>query len=181
MCSYRRLLIAVSSVVAFTFVPQTVGAVKERYKEREKLATAGPQLMWTNPADIRSRDLYYGSGGATDVPGTHFSFLKEDLDGTNPKFDVKDEYGVKWKVKLGIEAKPETAATRIVWAVGYHTNEDYFVSQIRVNGMPAHLHRGRDLVGADGTVRDARLKRESPGEKKIGTWSWRDNPFSGTR
>ena len=35
----------------------------------------------------------------------------------NPKFNVVDEDGVKWGVKFGNEAKPETAATRLVWAV----------------------------------------------------------------
>ena len=32
---------------------------------------------------------------------------------------VRDAKGVKWSVKLGIEARPEVAASRLVWAVGY--------------------------------------------------------------
>ncbi len=126
--------------------------------------------------------MLYGAGGKEHVPHGPFTFVKEDLDGTNPKFVVKDEDGVKWKVKLGIESKPETAATRIVWAVGYFTTEDYFVADLKVNGMPVRLHRGWKLVDPDGSVHNVRLKRE-PGkeEKKVGTWEWRHDPFNGTR
>jgi hypothetical protein len=73
---------------------------------------------------------------------------------------VKDDAGVKWKIKLGPEAKPETVATRLVWAAGYIADEDYFLPTLRVTELPASLHRGRGLVGADGTMHDARLKRD---------------------
>ena len=53
------------------------------------------------------------------------TFVDEDLKGSNPKFVVRDAAGVKWKIKLGTEARPETAATRLVWAVGYSADEDY--------------------------------------------------------
>lgn len=141
-----------------------------------------PGMLWQNPADIASRDLIYGIGGRQDAPPEgKFTFLKEDLEGTNPKFDVKDQNGVKWKVKLGLEARPETATSRLVWAAGYFTNEDYFVPELHVEGMPARLHRGRKLVGADGVLHNVRLKREDKSEKKIGNWSWRQNPFTGKR
>jgi hypothetical protein len=135
--------------------------------------------MWTEPADIASRDLFYGPGGPQHIPHGPYTFDKEDLDGTNPKFVVKDPDGVKWKVKLGIEARPETVASRLVWAVGYHANEDYFVPDLQVQGMPARLRRGQELIGPGGTVHNVRLKRED--EKKIGFWKWRDDPFSDTR
>src|SRR5665213_348897 len=79
-----------------------------------------PAKLWVAPANIGSRDLFFGPGGQQDAPhGTTFKFEKEDLDGTNPKFVVRDQDGVKWKIKLGEEARPETAASRLVWAVGY--------------------------------------------------------------
>jgi hypothetical protein len=43
-----------------------------------------------------------------------------------------------------------------------------------------HLRRGRNLVSADGTVSNVRLKRHLKDEKKIGIWSWSKNPFTGT-
>ena len=49
---------------------------------------------------------------------------------------MKDERGTKWKVKLGEEAKTETAAARLLWAAGYLVDEDYYRPSIRVAGMP---------------------------------------------
>jgi hypothetical protein len=138
-------------------------------------------VLWRNPADIASRNLFYGPGGAEQQPRGTFTFLKEDTSGTNPKFEVRDSDGVKWKVKLGEEARPETVASRLVWAVGYFTNEDYFLSELRVERMPPHLNRGQNLVGRDGLMRNVRLKRYRKDEKKIGNWQWRHNPFIQTR
>jgi len=137
-------------------------------------------VMWRSPGDIASRNLFYGPGGKAHEPRGTFTFDKEDMSGTNPKFDVIDQDGVKWRVKLGPEAGPETVASRFVWSVGYFANEDYFVPVLRVQNMP-RLRRGRDLVSADGTVHNVRLKRHLKDEKKIGTWSWSNGPFKGTR
>jgi hypothetical protein len=108
-------------------------------------------------------------------------FVGEDLNGTNPKFDVRDSNDKKWRVKLGSEAQPEVGASRLLWAVGYTTNEDYFVRQLQVRKMPARLHRGQKLVGRGGTVLNVRLQRHPEHEKKVGDWNWRHNPFYGTR
>jgi hypothetical protein len=138
-------------------------------------------VLWTDPVDIASRNLYYGPGGEESQPRGALTFVKEDMAGSSPKFDAVDEAGTKWKVKLGIEAAPETVATRLLWAVGYTTDEDYFVAELRVEGLPAHLHRGQKYVGPDGLVHNARLKRAPEGEKKSGPWRWKRNPFQGTR
>lgn len=138
--------------------------------------------LWTEPSDIQSRDLFYGAGGKQHQPaGSTFTFVDEDLDGTNPKYNVKDEAGTKWKIKLGPEAKPETAATRLVWAVGYYVTEDYFLPTVHVTGLPAHLKRGGNLVGHDGAMTSVRLKRHQKGEEKLGTWTWRADPFTNSR
>jgi len=153
-------------------------------KKRHKLRSADVEstaVLWRQPESIASRNLLYGPGGAEHQPRGGFTFVEEDLDGTNPKFVVRDQDGVKWKVKMGLEAKPETAASRIVWAVGYFTNEDYFVPVLRVDNMPEHLHRGQGMVAPDGSVRNVRLKRYLKDEKKIGGWSWEENHFTGTR
>ncbi len=108
-------------------------------------------------------------------------FIEEDLNGTNPKIVVRDEQGVKWTVKLGAEARPETAASRVTWAVGYFANEDYFVSNLKVAGMPRRLRRGQSLLAPDGSLPNVRLKRHLEGEKKAENWQWRQNAFSDTR
>ena len=165
--------------VALAFA--AAGAVKPKHAGHTAPAPSGPAVLWTNPADLESRNLFYGPGGKADVPRGPFFFVKEDLNGTNPKFIVRDQEGVKWKVKLGIEARPETAASRLVWAVGYYADEDYFVRDLTVHEMPVRLHRGQELVDPDGTVHHARLKREPESKDKLANWHWRHDAFTGTR
>jgi hypothetical protein len=135
--------------------------------------------LWRDRGDVAALDLLDGPGGKEHQPGTNFKFIEESKSGTAPKFDVEDENGAKWKVKLGPEVKSETAATRLVWAAGYFTDEDYYRPQIRVQGMK-QLSRGQKYVSDGGLVREARLERQGVG-KKLKNWSWYDNPFVGTR
>ena len=137
-------------------------------------------LIWSDPGDISSKNLLYGSGGEGDQPQPPVIFDKEDTKGSNPKFDVHDRNGTKWKVKLGAEAKPETVATRLLWAVGYFTEEDYFEPELRIDGLPKTLQRGQNLIKA-GQAPNARLKHRPKHAEKEAEWHWRKNPFSGTR
>src|ERR1700730_11785058 len=111
-------------LATIVFSLPVAGAVKEKRKPTSEKAPEGQAVLWREPEDITSRNLFYGPGGKEHEPRGPFTFVKEDLKGTSPKFVVKDEDGMKWKVKLGIEARPETVATRITWAVGYYANED---------------------------------------------------------
>ena len=137
-------------------------------------------VLWREPTDITSRDLLYGAGGKEHEPKGPFRFVKEDMGGSNPKFLIEDAQGTRWKVKLGPEVKSETAATRLLWAVGYFTDEDYFLPELVVQGMNK-LNRGQKFVSKEGTIRGARLERQEATIKKIGNWSWFDNPFVGRR
>ena len=152
----------------------------ETRNQRNETPQNAPKVLWRKPADISARDLFYGPGGKEDQPGTTCTFIKEDLKGSHPKFDVRDQNGVKWRAKLGAEARPEMVASRLVWAVGYYTNEDYFLPVLRVRNMP-RLQRGQNLVSPDGSITNLRLKRYLKGEKKIALWRWHRNPFVGTR
>lgn len=147
---------------------------------RHPSAEPGAQsVIWSNPGDIRSLDLFWGPGGEEHQPQPPFEFVEEDMHGTSPKFDVRDSNDKKWKAKLGVEAKPETVASRLLWAVGYGANENYFFPQLQVTNMPPQLQRGQNLAGHDGVVPNVRLQRHSG--KRIGNWNWRHNPFYGTR
>ena len=142
---------------------------------------SGPPLLWRDPVDISTRILIYGACGEKDQPHGPFEFVKEDLNGTQPKFVIKDAGGVKWKLKLGDEARPETTASRIVWAAGYFVDEDYFIPDLVVRNVPVNIHRGEKFIEPDGLTHNARLKRYLKGEEKFGHWKWKENPFSGTR
>jgi hypothetical protein len=146
----------------------------------QRAAAPGKALIWTDPGDIAAKNLLYGSGGEKDQPRPPVVFEKEDTKGSNPKFDVHDQDGTKWKVKLGVEAKPETVATRLLWAVGYFTEEDYLEPELKVEGVPKNLQRGQNLIKA-GEAHDARLKHHPKHAEKDDEWHWRKNPFSGTR
>jgi len=135
--------------------------------------------LWRDRGDVPALNLLDGQGGKNRQPGTNFTFIKETKGGTSPKFEVEDENGARWKVKLGHEAKSETAATRLVWAAGYPADEDYYRPQIRVQGMKP-LSRGKEYVSDGGMVREARLERQD-GVNKLKNWSWHHNPFVGTR
>jgi hypothetical protein len=143
-------------------------------------AKNGVAVLWRDPKDIASRNLFYGPGGESHTPRGTFTFQEEDMGGSSPKFDVVDENGVKWRVKMGPEAHPETAASRLVWAVGYLANEDYFLPVLHVEQMTG-LRRGRNFVSPGNNVHNVRLKRHLNDEKKIGSWSWAKNPFAGAR
>ena len=143
-------------------------------------ASVSSAPLWRDRGDISSLNLLYGAGGKEHQPAGKFTFVKEDKQGSSPKFEVVDEQGVRWKVKLGEETKSETAASRLVWAAGYFTDEDYYLPELRVEKMPK-LDRGREFVSADGVVRGVRLERSVKGQKKNGNWSWFKNPFAGTK
>ena len=144
-------------------------------------AKMGSAVIWADPGDIASRNLLYGSGGEKDEPHLPVTFEKEDKKGTNPKFDVHDQDGEKWKVKLGVEARPETVATRLLWAVGYFTEDDYFVPDLKIQDLPKHLERGQQFVKHGDEIKNVRLKRHPKHADKDGEWHWRKNPLTSTR
>jgi hypothetical protein len=141
----------------------------------------GRPTLWRDPADISARNLFYGPGGQEDQPHDTFTFVEEDLNGTNPKIVIQEQNGVKWTVKFGAEARPEVAASRLTWAIGYFANEDYFMHDLTVANVPARLRRARKYIAGDGSMHDVRLKRHLEGEKKTGTWPWSEDRFTGTR
>jgi len=162
-------------------LPVTVLLLSIQFSLGQDRGIATTPILWTDPGDIRSRDLFWGSGGEDHQPALPVEFLSEDLKGTSPKFEVRDTEGKKWTAKLGLEAKPETAAARLLWAIGYSANENYFFTDLRIKGMPASLHRGRNLAGRGGDVPNVRLQRHPSHYKHDGNWNWRHNPFYGTR
>lgn len=141
-----------------------------------------PVVIWHETVDVPQLNLIYGAGGKEDapLPSARYKFLKEDESGSNPKFDVEDDRGIRWRVKLGPEPRAETAATRLLFAAGYFVDEDYYIEDLRVEGLPK-LHRGQSFVSGDGIVHGARLERRMKAVKKLGTWEWDKNPFVGSK
>ncbi|HZS48744.1 MAG TPA: hypothetical protein VFC63_26970 [Blastocatellia bacterium] len=176
--SARKSLAAVAILLCLSYI--TLGQESDKKHDKKDSDAAGTPIIWEDPGDLASRNLFYGRGSEDRAPKPPFTFVEEDMSGSNPKFDVTDANGTKWKVKLGNEAQPETTVSHLLWAVGYFTDEDYYVPEFNVQGLKK-LHRGNDLVGKDGTVHGGRFKRQNKGEKNVGEWKWDKNPFLGTK
>src|SRR5262249_32934380 len=146
-----------------------------------EIAAPRPVAMssfWVDPMDIDSRDVFYGPGGPDLAPRfMEFQFLREDTSGTTPKYIVRDKEGVTWKMKLGVEARPSVAATRLIWAAGYYSYPEYFLASAYVQGLPVNLRRGQSQFDPMGGVHHVRLQRMDFA-KKIGEWKWRESPFA---
>ena len=135
--------------------------------------------LWRDPGNISAKDLFYGDGGKDGQPVPPFKFISEDTNGTNPKFDVDDANGRKWRVKLAEEARPEVAASRLLWAVGYYVNDDYLLHVATIQGLD--IKRGAKLVHNGEQVIDARFARKPGKDTKVAIWEWKTNPFRDTR
>lgn len=169
-------------VLLFLSISITAEAQKHNKQKAAEKAADLQAVIWRDPGNISALNLVYGAGGSEHAPDPNgtYTFDKEDMSGTSPKFDVKDEKGVKWRIKLGQEPQAETAATRLLWAAGYFVDEDYYLPEIKVQALPK-LRRGQNFVAEGGIVHGARLERKDKKIKKIGQWDWFKNPFVGTK
>ncbi|MGE5359990.1 MAG: hypothetical protein ACM3NQ_13315 [Bacteroidales bacterium] len=174
-----RCAILILAVVALS---ANVTARKTNSSGQQADTATLPERIWRDSGDVSTLDLRYGAGGKAHAPDAAgpFTFVKEDLLQTSPKFEVVDAQGVQWKVKLGEESQSETAATRFLWAAGYFTDEDYYMADLTVNELPA-LRRGQQFLSSGGVVHGARLERKVTGTTKLETWDWFANPFVGQR
>ena len=134
--------------------------------------TAAPLAeLWTEPADLAQRDLLHGPGGVQGQPDPHdrFEFVSADTSGASKGFDVRDSKGREWSAKLGVEAQSEIAASRILWAAGYHQPPPYYLPgwTLVQNGTATEQPAAR-----------FRLKHHMT---NAGPWAWNANPFVGTQ
>ncbi|MEO5859264.1 MAG: hypothetical protein ABIR33_09980 [Pyrinomonadaceae bacterium] len=128
---------------------------------------AQKNVMW-EPVNISSMDLFKGPGGDAMRPDlSKIEFIKEEKGGHNKKFRIKDGSGKVWVAKLGREAKPETAAVRLLYGIGYKTEINYLVPSITIPGK--------------GTFRDVRLEARPDNVERLEEWKWKSNPFVGSK
>src|SRR3982750_2186015 len=78
----------------------TYGLDDKKKKDKEAKAEGTP-ILWQEPADITTRDLYLGSGGEALKPDlSHVTFVKEETGGYSKKYHVRDGAGRAWNAKL---------------------------------------------------------------------------------
>lgn len=137
----------------------------------ESPAAVDVAQLWQEPTGLEQRDLFHGPGGASLVPDASapFTFVKEDRSGYSSGYDVRDASGILWAVKLGPEAQSEVAASRLLWAIGFHQPPTYY--------LPAWTMTG----GPSGPQPAGRFRPELPGWEVVGEWSWYQNEFVNTQ
>jgi hypothetical protein len=135
--------------------------------KNNKDSVEGTPVLWREPADITSLNLLLGPGGEEMKPDiSKVTFISEEKGGYSKKYRVRDGAGREWVAKFGVEAQPETAATRLLWAVGYNTDITYLVPSVTIEGK--------------GTFENVRFEGREPHVKRLGEWKWNENPFVGT-
>ena len=172
-----RIIIATCVVlIGFGTAPR---ALPESPEKLEK-------ILWRDPGPIAKRNLFWGMGSAARAPRAPFTFVDEDTSGNRPKLTVTDAAGVRWTVKLAPpdpllnEVHAEIAATRLLWALGYLVDENYYVPSGRIQGVK-DLKRATDVIGPDGSFKVARFERRDPKLERVGEWDIENNEFKGSK
>jgi hypothetical protein len=130
------------------------------------------ELVERDP-DIGSRDLFWGVGGRERAPrpGATYHFIRKDTNGFSDNFEIEDPSGRRYDAKIGHEAQTEVAASRLLWAIGFYQPPVYYVRHWQMSDGPQ----------AGVAQPHARFRFQDGSWKGKDTWSWKDNPFIGTR
>jgi hypothetical protein len=131
-----------------------------------KKVYTGTPVLWRAPDNIETRDLLAGAGGNAMKPDvSRVTFVEEKKGGWSTKYVVRDASGNEWVAKLSKEAQPETAANRLIWAIGYETEIVYLVPELEIVGK--------------GKFNNVKLEARPKHIKRDGDWPWLGNPFEG--
>jgi hypothetical protein len=156
----------------------TAGVAQKTTKQKQP-APQGTKVLWKEPTDIESRDLFNGPGGESMKPNlSRVTFIRDQAGGGySINYRVRDGSGKIWVAKLRSEAQPETAAVRLVWAVGYMTEINYLVPCVKIEGAPASSVKKCE----GGGFANVKFEARPANVKRLETWLWASNPFSGTK
>src|SRR5215204_2254065 len=156
------LTMMVLSLAAFSAVAQD----KDKKDKKDKSGPLTNAVLWQD-VNHDSLDLYNGPGGVEMQPDiSRVEFIKEEKQGHNKKFRIKDAKGQIWVAKPGREAQPETAAVRLLYGLGYKTEINYLVPKLTIPGQ--------------GKYENVRLEARPENVKRLDEWKWKENPFVGT-
>ena len=164
--------------IIFLLILLTASTAGFAQKKPKAPAPQGTPVLWREPTDIESRDLFNGPGGESMKPNlSRVTFIRDQSGGYSTNYRVRDGSGKIWVAKLRAEAQPETASVRLLWALGYMTEINYLVPCIKIEGAPASSSKkceGGGFANVKFEARPAKVKR-------LETWRWASNPFSGTK
>jgi len=137
---------------------------KDKKDKKDKKPLTGTAVMWKDPTDLESRNLILGAGGEEMKPDiSRMTFIEQKTGGYSTKYRVRDTKGNEWIAKIGREAQTDTAANRLLWALGYETEICYLIPQLKIEGK--------------GEFDNVRLEARPANVKRAGNWMWDNNPF----
>ena len=144
----------------------------------KKPAPTGERVLWREPVDIESRDLLLGPGGEAMKPNlSRVTFIRDQSGGYSTNYRVRDGAGKTWVAKLRAEAQPETAAVRLMWALGYMTEINYLVPCLKIVGAPSSSSKKCE----GGGYANVKLEARPDEVERLENWQWANNPFTGTK
>src|SRR5438477_3453114 len=112
--------------IAISLLSLVISAQGAKDKKKDT-ASGGIPVMWER-VDVAQQDTFLGPGGSGMQPDlSSITLVEEEKGGHSLKFRIKDGAGHKWVAKIGDEAQPETAAVRLLAALGYKTEINYLV------------------------------------------------------
>ena len=161
---YQSLLIVLMLVLSFSAAAAQDEKKKDDKDNKVKKELTGKPVMWHEPTDLESRNLLLGAGGEDMKPDiSRLTFIEQKTGGFSTKYRVKDAKGNEWIAKVGKEAQTDTAANRLLWALGYETEIAYLVPKAKIEGK--------------GEYENVRLEARPADVKRAGNWMWENNPF----
>src|SRR3984893_13989679 len=81
----RLILVFTAAVVSLSLAQG--GKKRDEIKAAKGEITGSTAVFWREASDIATRNLFSGPGGKEHEPHGPFTFVDEDLDGSNPKFN----------------------------------------------------------------------------------------------
>jgi hypothetical protein len=172
-------LIAILAIALLLLIPNYTMATK-----KSSVIPTEKSVIWQDPGDISSRNLYFAQGSEARAPKGDFKIIEAKKNGHQVNLILIDEQEEKWFAKVGQEAQSETVATHLLWSVGYFTDETYFVPELSISNINQALQQYDSLeseyFNKNNHLIDVRMEREDQ-HAVAWEWNWFENPFVGTR
>ena len=165
-------------VVAALSVAAAAGCAKAKRPAPQPSAPVTNAVMWVEPADLATRDLFHGPWGKANAPdpADTFTLVEFKHSGVNMGMTVKDSRDREWSVKtphpggLDSEAPVEVTLSRLLSAVGYPQPPVYHLPAFRL----------KDDFGTR-VMQGGRFRLKEDFLKDEGHWRWEENPFIGSK
>jgi hypothetical protein len=162
-----------SAISALALLAAAAGQAAQKPAQTATAERPPLAALWSEPEP--GRDLFHGVGGARLAPNPSdtYTVLEIKLRGFSEGYTVSDSTEREWSVKLPPEATTEVVASRILWGLGYHQPPAYLMREWHAKG-----------AAAPNPQLPARFREKNPdfhGLESGSTWSYKDNPFVGTR